>query len=316
MKPPCSSLFRLLQTATLLLCGISAQAQTNPPAQPPRVAFLGDSIAMDGRWVILVESALRATPGYASAVIVNFSLSSETTSGLSEPGHAGGEFPRPCVHERLGRVLAAFNPTLVLACYGMNDGIYLPLDPARFKAYQDGMTKLKADVEKAGARFIAITPPLYMADTPSNDSQHYNAVLDAYAGWLVDQRAKGWLVVDMRPALRQAVADAKKADPQFIYSKDTVHPDDAGHRLIAEAVWPGLAKILNLPATPKFAQGEALATLTQREHLLQNAWMTDTGHLRPGCPGYRKPGEPLPKTSAVKDSEGSADQLLSQYQKQ
>ena len=55
---------------------------------------------------------------------VNCGLSSETVSGLSEDGHAGGKFPRPDVHERLDRVLAGVKPDLVVACYGMNCGIY------------------------------------------------------------------------------------------------------------------------------------------------------------------------------------------------
>src|SRR5512137_1614041 len=113
-------------------------------ASDARVAFLGDSITYDGRWPCLVESALRATPQFADADIVNFGLPSETVSGLSEAGHAGGEFPRPCLHERLERVLAAFEPTLVLACYGMNDGIYLPPDQTRFKAFQNGILELKS----------------------------------------------------------------------------------------------------------------------------------------------------------------------------
>lgn len=308
---------RLLPLLGVLLCASGSSVQAAPARIAilgDRIAILGDSIAMDGRWVVLVESALRANPVYANADIVDLALSSETVSGLSEPGHAGGAFPRPCLHERLGRVLAAFKPSLVLACYGMNDGIYLPLEAGRFQAYQDGMTRLKAAVEKSGARFIAITPPLYKADTPAADGVHYDAVLDAYAAWLVAQRANGWVVVEMRPALKQAVAAAKQADPQFVYSKDTVHPDDAGHQFIAAAVWPGLAAILQLPASPQFAQGEALGVLTQRKRLLADAWLTDTGHLRPGCAGYRPVGTPPPAASAAAAAQAQAAQLLVRYQ--
>src|SRR2546425_2764856 len=37
---------------------------------------------------------------------LNLGLPSETVSGLSEEGHAGGQFPRPDLLERLARVLA------------------------------------------------------------------------------------------------------------------------------------------------------------------------------------------------------------------
>ncbi len=249
-----------------------------------RVAFLGDSITYDGRWPTLVESALRATLQFADADIVNLGLPSETVSGLSEEGHAGGQFPRPCLHERLERVLADFQPTLFLACYGMNDGIYLAVDPARFKAFQDGVLKLKAAAERHGARVIFITPPLYRADKRADDASRYDAVLDAYADWLVSQRAAGWQVVDIRPALKQAVTQAKATNPAFVYSADGIHPGDDGHRFIAKAVCAGLWPLLNLTGEAHFADGAALKILKQRQDLLKHAWLSKTRHLRPGIP--------------------------------
>ena len=149
----------------ILLCAFSLLFSClGAIAATPRVAILGDSITYGGRWPTRVESALRNTPQFAGAEIVNFGLGSETVSGLSEPGHAAGQFPRPCLHERLGRILEAYKPTLVLACYGMNDGIYQPLDETRTKAYQDGCLKLKEAVEKAGAVIVFISPPLHQAD--------------------------------------------------------------------------------------------------------------------------------------------------------
>jgi lysophospholipase L1-like esterase/pimeloyl-ACP methyl ester carboxylesterase len=253
-------------------------------AAEPRVLFLGDSIAYDGRWTTGVESALRGTPDFEKAEIVNAGLPSETASGLSEPGHAGGKFPRPCVHERLARVLEGFKPTLVFACYGMNDGISQPPDPARMEAYRKGMTTLKEDVEKAGARIVFLTPPLYQADKPSADPEHYDKVLDAFAAWLVSNRKAGWEVVDIRPSLRESVARAKAANPAFVFAGDDVHPGDEGHRFIARAACDGLWPLLKLPGEPVLADGKAFATLKEAQDLLKLAWLTETKHLRPGIP--------------------------------
>jgi pimeloyl-ACP methyl ester carboxylesterase/lysophospholipase L1-like esterase len=268
----------------LLIPLILALACTGLRAAGARIAFLGDSITYDGRWPALVESALRATPQFADTDIVNFGLPSETVSGLSEEGHAGGAFPRRCLHERLERVLAAYEPTLVLACYGMNDGIYLPADQTRFKAFQDGILKLKVASEKHGARIIFITPPLYRPAKPSGDPNQHDAVLDGYADWLVSRRASGWQVVDIRPALKQAVEHAQSDNPAFIYAGDGVHPGDEGHRFIADAICKELWPLLDLSGPARFAEEPALTILMRRQTLLKEAWLSKTRHLRPGIP--------------------------------
>jgi lysophospholipase L1-like esterase len=263
-------------------------------AAPARVAILGDSITYDGRWATRVEAALRSSPEFAAAEIVNFGLSSETVSGLSEPNHADGKFPRPCLHERLDRILEAYKPTLVLACYGMNDGIYLPLDDSRLKAYQDGILKLKTAVEKQGGKIIFITPPLHNADKPSADPTRYDAVLDAYGDWLVSRRADGWRVIDIRPDLKQAVAAGKSQNPQFIYAKDNIHPGEDGHRFIADSIIRQLWPLLKLSGAPKLPDDDALAILRRRSDLLKLAWLTKTHHTRPGVPA----GLPLDQADA------------------
>lgn len=298
----------LLHAFSLLFLCLGAHAAA------PRVAILGDSITYGGRWATLVESALRGTPQFADAEIVNFGLGSETVSGLSEPGHAGGQFPRPCLHERLGRILDAYKPTLVLACYGMNDGIYQPLDESRTKAFQDGILKLKEAVEKTGAMIVFITPPLHQADKPSTDPSRYDAVLDAYGEWLVSQRAKGWNVIDIRPDLKREVAEKKQQTPAFVYATDGVHPGNDGHDFIAASICKQLWPILKLPGSPQFAQGDGLGILLKRNELLKLAWLTKTRHIRPGIPA----GLPLDQaeTQAAKlmeDYRNAAKPKVSQW---
>ena len=291
------------QTLRFLSVPVALVLSLHARAASPRVAILGDSITYDGRWATLVESALRGAPEFADAEIVNFGLGSETVSGLSEPGHAGGKFPRPCLHERLDRILDAYKPTLVLACYGMNDGIYLPPEALRFRAYRDGIEKLKTTVEKHGAQIIFITPPLHDADHPSDDPNRYDLVLEFYRYYLASRPAIGWQVIDIRPDLKKAVAAEKARNPQFLYAKDHVHPGDEGHRFIAESITRQLWPILKLPGSPRFAQGEALAVLLRRNELLKLAWLTQTRHTRPGIPA----GLPLD------EAEAQAKKLMGEY---
>ena len=272
-------MLRLLLIACFgLLTGVLKADQ-----EEPRILILGDSITYGGNWVVSVESAIRAQRGLSQISIVNMALPSETASGLSEPGHAGGSFPRPDVHERLARVLAQYKPNLVLVCYGINDGIYLPLDGARTQAFRQGMITLRQACVQAGAKVIVITPPLYGPDRPK-DFINYDGVLDVYGQWLVEQRAAGWLVIDVRPRLRDLIAGAKRETSKFIYAKDNIHPGPEGHAFIAQIVWSQLAPMMRWKSDVAFADGNKFKVLQQSMTVLRDAWLRQTGHLRPGLP--------------------------------
>src|SRR4029077_8123903 len=120
----------------------SKAAQDAESLASKRVVFLGDSITQSGGYVAFTTSYLEKLYPQKEFDILGLGLASETLSGLSEDGHAGGKFPRPCLFERLGRLLEKARPEVVVECYGMNDGIYLPLDKGRFAAFRKGVTNL------------------------------------------------------------------------------------------------------------------------------------------------------------------------------
>ena len=78
--------------------------------KPQRVVFLGDSITYSGQYIAYLETYLTTRFPERRFEFIDLGLPSETCSGLSEPGHAGGQFPRPDVHERMGRVLDKLSP--------------------------------------------------------------------------------------------------------------------------------------------------------------------------------------------------------------
>lgn len=126
-----------------------------------RVLVLGDSITYGGDYVAYLEAYLKLKFPDQPLNILNLGLPSETVSGLSEKGHAGGRFPRPDLHERLDRTLEHIKPEIVLACYGMNCGIYHPYGTDRFEAYRVGVRRLRDRVLARGAEMIHITPPVF-----------------------------------------------------------------------------------------------------------------------------------------------------------
>lgn len=262
-----------------------------------RVVFLGDSITAAGRYVACVDTWLELQHGDAKPMVINAGLPSETVSGLSEDGHAGGKFPRPDLAERLDRVLVATKPDLVFACYGMNCGIYLPFDEGRFLKYQQGITNLKSKVEKAGAMFIVVTPPFY-DDMRSPRAFSYNEVLDKYSDWLVTRRTDGWVVIDLHKPMKDAIMKRRESDPKFTMQPDGVHPNDEGHWFVAQQIILALGddSVTKMTTPQELCVAHKVPEsffgfVQQRANILRDAYVASAGHKRPGVAA----GLPLPE---------------------
>lgn len=296
-----------------LIAGMSllSAAPTDSSSAPAarRILFLGDSITYSGQYVEYVETFLRLRFPDWPGEVLNLGLPSETVSGLSEEGHAGGQFPRPDLHERLDRVLAKTRPDLIVACYGMNDGIYQPFSEDRFLKFQDGIRRLRAKANAAGAQVIHLTPPTFdpvagKRITPPETG--YSGVLDRYSDWLLAQRAEGWGVVDLHGPMNRHLAERRNHEPAYRLAGDGVHPNDTGHWLMA------LPVMLHFGAPEEYARfdspkpmlaaypkgPELLRLVQERQRLLKDAWLTDTGHKRPGM----NKGLPLAEARAKADA--------------
>lgn len=258
------------------------------PAGTRRLLILGDSITHAGGWVAAVATYLATRHPDQQVEIINAALPSETVSGLSEDGHAGGAFPRPCLHERLARALEQTRPDMVIACYGMNDGIYLPYDAQRFAAFTSGMGALHDAVTAIGAVIVHLSPPCY--DARGGGCVGYDAVMARYAAWLCAQRTEaGWDVVDVHGPMHAELVRRRSADPAFVFAADGVHADEQGHWVIAREVLlhlgaEDLAGISTLPAlVAGHPHGSEICSLArERYELWRDAWLSAIGHQRPG----------------------------------
>src|SRR5690606_29979346 len=72
---------------------------------------------------------------------------------------------------------------------------------------------------------------------------------------------------------------------------------------IAESVASQLWPLLNLPGSPHFADDEAMKILKNRHNLLKLAWLSETGHKRPG----------VPAGLALDEAKAQATTLLEKY---
>ncbi|GAB3891589.1 SGNH/GDSL hydrolase family protein [Spirosoma agri] len=276
------------------------QAQSPFPANVHRVLFLGNSITYAGGYVTDINAYINVHYPQAALEFINVGLPSETVSGLSEEGHADGKFARPDLHERLARVLVQTKPDLVFACYGMNDGIYLPFDENRFQKFKDGINWLHTELVKSGAQVIHLTPPIY--DDLKGGKTGYAAVLDRYADWLLNQKASAnWEVIDIHYPMKRFLdahrnVDATFAIAGFSLADDGVHPGAVGHWIMAKSILLGLGEktVANAPDIKSAIAGhpngnQILALVSERQNLMKDAWLTATGHQRPGM----KVGLPL-----------------------
>jgi lysophospholipase L1-like esterase len=248
------------------------------------ILILGDSITQMGDYVTYFDAWLVKKYPDRRFTVINAGVASETISGLSEDNHAGGRFPRPDLHERLERVLEKTKPDLIIACYGMNCGIYKELDDQRAARFQEGNVKLRAAAKKYNAEIVHMTPPIF--DNHGKLGFDYDTVLSAYSAWMVKQRDNGWHVVDLHSDMRKKVDLAKASDPKFTVQKDTIHPDAAGHWMMAQPLiaFFGDTTSTQLASTNDLLDAARLAAVKQRMQLFQKAIHAETKPLRPGVP--------------------------------
>lgn len=250
-----------------------------------QVLFLGNSITYSGQYIAFIETYFRLKHPDSSIEWLNLGLPSETVSGLSEEGHAGGAFPRPDLHERLDRIFEQIQPDIVFVNYGMNDGIYLPLNDDRFDSYKAGIVWLKENIDAVNADAIFLTPPIY---DPIKGVAYAN-VLDNYSDWLISKKfTDSWQVLDLHWPMRKYLEDKRKTDPEFYLAKDGIHPGEIGHWLMAKPILAYLGEDSDSfdsfeSAISGFENGkELLSLVSKKQAILRDTWLRSTGHLRPG----------------------------------
>ena len=272
------------------------------PEKTKRIVFLGNSITYNGKFISYFDAFFTLNYPDRKLEIINMGLPSETVSGLSEPNHADGKYPRPDLRERLERGLILLNPDLVIANYGMNDGIYLPFDEARFDAFKAGMSWMHQKIENSGAELIHVTPPIY----DERKGAEYAHVLDLYSDWLLSCRYnQNWQVIDLHWPMKNELEENRKLNPNFAFAKDGIHPDEAGHFLMAKTILLGLGEKVDKANTIEellapFPNGmEIFRLIEQRQEILKLAWLSQTGHQRPGIPQGLSIEEALEKVGLI-----------------
>jgi acyl-CoA thioesterase-1 len=198
-----------LLAASVLVASLGPRAAANEPV----IVALGDSltagfgVAAEEAWPALLENRL-SREGYRYRVV---------NAGVSGDTSAGGL-------RRVPWVLRA-RPDIAIVALGANDG----LRGQNIEALAANLTEIVERLRAGGAQVLLAgmrVPPNYGADFA-------RAFARVFAD--VAQRAQ----VAFMPFLLDGVA----ADPR-LNLLDGIHPNAAGHRVIAERVWPFLKPLL------------------------------------------------------------------------
>ena len=294
--------FTRLMCSLFVLHSLAVAAEPEFVNSKKRVLFLGDSITHAGHYISLIETQLLLRGDGPVPELINLGLPSETASGLSEPDHP---FPRPNVHERLERALTKLKPDVVVACYGMNDGIYYPFSEERFDIYQKGINQLIEKVHTAGAELILMTPPPFdplplrkqgklLPDGQDKYAwfsiyEDYDDVLKKYAVWIMQQKDRVEMVIDLHTPVNDYVSEKRQTEPEFTMSGDGVHVNEEGHSVLAKTI----LRAWEIPEID--LQDKPLEELVHRKQsLLHDAYLSHVGHKRPGM----KDGLPLDEALA------------------
>ncbi|MFT5130798.1 MAG: lysophospholipase L1-like esterase [Rhodothermales bacterium] len=261
-----------------------------------RILFLGDSITAAGSYVSMTLYELLRQNPEADFDVVCIGLGSETASCLSEADHP---FPRPCIHERLERALAAVKPDVVFACYGMNDGIYHPPSADRQVAYEDGIQMLIDKAKAAGVEHIVLLTPGTFDPVPVASKVRreppekgysykfpfadYNDVLANFAKWILAVEQPGVHSVDLHQPMADFVATQRKANPGYTLARDGIHPQAIGHLVMAQSILAALGVQPEADRDAALARTHAdpLYTLVDRYRKARSkAWLSYVGYTR------------------------------------
>lgn len=198
-----------LALAALALGGFGQSAAA--PAPPPRIVFLGDSITDGHTYPMLVRQAL-ADAGLAPPACINAGIGGDTAAGM---------------RKRLDRDVLIHKPALVTLSVGINDALR-KVPPA---AYEADLTAICERLLAEKIPVLLLTTSLLGPKNADADKRlaDYNVILRRLAAIHVSRLAEVNLLME----------EARTAGTNLL-DTDGVHPNFAGHRVMARAILDAL----------------------------------------------------------------------------
>jgi lysophospholipase L1-like esterase len=205
-----------------------------------RVTFYGDSITEQRQYTVDVEE-------YVLTRFPNWKVSFHNAGVGGDKVSGGAAGP---IDLRLRRDVFDAHPDVVTVMLGMNDMYYRADDPGIFSTYADGYRHIVESLQKnlAKTRITLIEPSPYddVTREPMPGSG-YDAALVRYSGFVASlSRERHTQLADFHTPVNQFMKTMKQQNPLLATQliPDRVHPQQAGHWLMAES----LLKTWNAPS--------------------------------------------------------------------
>jgi len=201
--------------------------------QDDRLAIIGDSITEQKMYSRIIETYLTVTLPELKITARQFGWSGETAEGF---------------RKRMAQDCLRFKPTIATLCYGMNDHRYKPYDEKVAAWYRDNYGVVAKNLKDAGAR-VVIGSPGPVGKMPSWVKSATGTVEDLNLNLCALRN------IDIELAKEHDVrfadvfwpmytsfwaAKTRYANDYEVAGKDGVHPDWAGHLIMAYAFLKGL----------------------------------------------------------------------------
>ncbi len=198
-----------------------------------RLAIIGDSITEQRMYSRLIETYLTVCMPELDVSVRQYGWSGEKTDGFLR---------------RMDNDCLRFRPTLATLNYGMNDARYRPFDVNNGRWYDDHYTAIVRKLKSAGARVVVGSPGCSgklatwvtgRVGTLAEHNQHLCALRDIALG-LAEREHVAFADVFWPMYKANVFAPGRYpgktgAKPYEMVGRDGIHPDWAGHAIMAYA---------------------------------------------------------------------------------
>jgi lysophospholipase L1-like esterase len=193
-----------------------------------RLAICGDSITEYKMYSVLIETYLTACLPELGVTCRQYGWSGEQAGGFLA---------------RMENDVLRFKPTVATSCYGMNDFRYVPFDEAIAAEYRKNQTAIARNFKQAGARYVIgssgiIDSVPHWVKTAKGTKKDLNLSLSKFRNIARDVAvAENVGFADVYRPMLVTDFNAKKTFGETfqVSGKDGVHPDWAGHAIMAYA---------------------------------------------------------------------------------